>query len=85
MHTRLGTAADHQDLYRCFIYEKEKNGKVFHLAQSGDASCAGVLSATEGARTMRLQKGTQLTIPFYIFPSSSSERLISSGVSTFEL
>ncbi|XP_012267642.2 uncharacterized protein LOC105692780 isoform X2 [Athalia rosae] len=42
-----------EDRYRCFIYAKSGR-KSWNLAQSGDATCSGVLSATEGARTLKM-------------------------------
>ncbi|XP_060533558.1 uncharacterized protein LOC132706308 isoform X2 [Cylas formicarius] len=45
-----------EDQYRCFIYQRgTEHGKtVYYVAQSGDATCSGVQSATEGSRTMKL-------------------------------
>ncbi|KAH1011634.1 hypothetical protein HUJ04_000962 [Dendroctonus ponderosae] len=45
-----------EDQYRCFIYQKGKeDGKiVYSIAQSGDATCSGLQSPTEGSRTMKL-------------------------------
>ncbi|XP_046742888.1 uncharacterized protein LOC124409356 [Diprion similis] len=42
-----------EDRYRCFIYAKSGRNS-WNLAQSGDATCSGVLSATEGARTLNM-------------------------------
>ncbi|XP_063216849.1 uncharacterized protein LOC134527831 [Bacillus rossius redtenbacheri] len=47
-----------EDRYRCFAYEKHASPGskhvVYNVAQSGDATCNGLLSATEGSRTMKL-------------------------------
>ncbi|XP_050316185.1 uncharacterized protein LOC126750580 [Anthonomus grandis grandis] len=44
-----------EDQYRCFIYQKgmENNKIVYSIAQSGDATCSGLQSPTEGSRTMK--------------------------------
>lgn len=51
-------ATSDEDRYRCFVYEhRQSNGRVtYDVAQSGDATCNGLLSATEGSRTMKLTK-----------------------------
>ncbi|XP_066991196.2 uncharacterized protein [Anabrus simplex] len=51
-------ATSNEDRYRCFVYDhRQSNGhSTFNVAQSGDATCNGLLSATEGSRTMRLTK-----------------------------
>ncbi|XP_046669907.1 uncharacterized protein LOC124360369 isoform X2 [Homalodisca vitripennis] len=51
-------ATSDEDRYRCFVWEKRSYGKKvsFDVAQSGDATCNGLLSPTEGSRTMRLTK-----------------------------
>ncbi|XP_066994092.2 uncharacterized protein [Anabrus simplex] len=50
-----------EDRYRCFVFERISSTGVdthtrYNVAQSGDATCNGLLSATEGSRTMRLTK-----------------------------
>uniref|UniRef100_T1JKC5 Uncharacterized protein n=1 Tax=Strigamia maritima TaxID=126957 RepID=T1JKC5_STRMM len=47
-----------EEQYRCFVYEKNKehDHAGFQLAQSGDATCNGLLTPFEGLRTMRLNK-----------------------------
>ncbi|XP_065222448.1 uncharacterized protein LOC135847000 [Planococcus citri] len=45
-----------EDRYRCFVYNQGDNN-VYDVAQSGDATCNGLQSATEGSRTMKLTKG----------------------------
>ncbi|XP_026473462.1 uncharacterized protein LOC113377379 [Ctenocephalides felis] len=49
-----------EDRYRCFVYEKITGigDKVmeYKIAQSGDATCNGLFSATEGSRTMTLKQ-----------------------------
>ncbi|XP_053602220.1 uncharacterized protein LOC128670518 isoform X2 [Plodia interpunctella] len=64
-------ATSNEDRYRCFVYEKTngiasgngaKEGPVtpggveYRVAQSGDATCNGLFSATEGSRTMALKR-----------------------------
>lgn len=56
-----GRSTSDEDKYRCFVYEKSKEGDNaknhgYALAQSGDATCNGLSSPTEGSRTMKLQK-----------------------------
>ncbi|XP_039295672.1 uncharacterized protein LOC111057455 [Nilaparvata lugens] len=46
---------DDEDRYRCFVFE-ERAGGSFNLAQSGDATCNGLLSPTEGSRTLQLKR-----------------------------
>ncbi|XP_076331792.1 uncharacterized protein LOC143236952 [Tachypleus tridentatus] len=43
-----------EDKFRCFVYDKLKNESGYQVAQSGDATCDGLFSATEGSRTMTL-------------------------------
>ncbi|XP_054274024.1 uncharacterized protein LOC128993927 [Macrosteles quadrilineatus] len=52
-------ATTDEDRYRCFVWERRAYSKTkvaFDVAQSGDATCNGLLSPTEGSRTMRLTK-----------------------------
>lgn len=44
-----------EEQYRCFIYQKatEKSKTVYHIAQSGDATCTGLSNVFEGSRTMK--------------------------------
>ncbi|KAJ8940121.1 hypothetical protein NQ318_009835 [Aromia moschata] len=56
-------ATSNEDRFRCFVYEKASpasealDGVDYRVAQSGDATCNGLFSATEGSRTMTLKKG----------------------------
>lgn len=64
-------ATTNEDRFRCFVYEKtapatQQNGAShmqpaddidYRVAQSGDATCNGLFSATEGSRTMTLRRG----------------------------
>lgn len=52
------TASSDEDKYRCFMWEvNTENGNHFYqVAQSGDASCSGILSPTEGSRTIKLSR-----------------------------
>ena len=61
-HSRL--TASNEESYRCFAYERireQSNGHStvvgYKVAQSGDATCTGVTSSNEGARTMTFRKG----------------------------
>ncbi|XP_050310144.1 uncharacterized protein LOC126746083 [Anthonomus grandis grandis] len=51
-----------EDRFRCFVYEKTSassenpDGVDYRVAQSGDATCNGLFSATEGSRTMTLRR-----------------------------
>ncbi|XP_076352779.1 uncharacterized protein LOC143248246 [Tachypleus tridentatus] len=45
-----------EDKFRCLVYDKLKNESGYQIAQSGDATCDGLFSATEGSRTMTLIK-----------------------------
>ena len=50
-------ATSDEDRYRCFVYEQHhqhNHHQIYQVAQSGDATCNGLPSATEGSRTMRL-------------------------------
>ncbi|CAB3228035.1 unnamed protein product [Arctia plantaginis] len=61
-------ATSNEDRYRCFVYEKTNatgtvkevpvpaGGIEYRVAQSGDATCNGLFSATEGSRTMALKR-----------------------------
>lgn len=56
-------ATSNEDRFRCFVYEKtsltseDSEGVDYRVAQSGDATCNGLFSATEGSRTMTLKRG----------------------------
>ncbi|CAB3371987.1 Hypothetical predicted protein [Cloeon dipterum] len=56
-------ATTDEDRYRCFVYERNahEHPVTFRVAQSGDATCNGLLSATEGSRTMKLTKEVHST------------------------
>lgn len=45
-----------EDKFRCFVYDKRRNESGYQIAQSGDATCDGLFSATEGSRTMTLTR-----------------------------
>ncbi|CAH2075000.1 unnamed protein product, partial [Iphiclides podalirius] len=66
-------ATSNEDRYRCFVYEKTNGigssitlkdspslaaGVEYRVAQSGDATCNGLFSATEGSRTMALKRAS---------------------------
>uniref|UniRef100_A0A1Y1M8S9 Uncharacterized protein n=1 Tax=Photinus pyralis TaxID=7054 RepID=A0A1Y1M8S9_PHOPY len=60
-------ATSNEDRFRCFVYEKASvasealDGIEFRVAQSGDATCNGLFSATEGSRTMTLKRASSLS------------------------
>ncbi|CAN8005145.1 unnamed protein product, partial [Ixodes hexagonus] len=47
------------DSYRCFVFEHVGHQNVYKLSQSPDATCDGLVSASEGSRTMTLTKSRQ--------------------------
>lgn len=47
-------ATSDEDRYRCFVWNHQDG--VYYVAQSGDATCNGLPSATEGSRMMQLTK-----------------------------
>ncbi|XP_049823135.1 uncharacterized protein LOC109604502 [Aethina tumida] len=55
-------ATSNEDRFRCFVYEKTspsseaQDGVDYRVAQSGDATCNGLFSASEGSRTMTLKR-----------------------------
>ncbi|XP_073965111.1 uncharacterized protein [Choristoneura fumiferana] len=53
---RRNAVASDEDTYRCFIYKGQHSDKsmTYYIAQSGDATCNGLSSPTDGSRTMRL-------------------------------
>ncbi|KAL4711191.1 hypothetical protein ACJJTC_019032 [Scirpophaga incertulas] len=53
---RRNSIASDEDTFRCFIYKGQHSdrGMTYNIAQSGDASCNGVSSPTDGSRIMRL-------------------------------
>lgn len=61
------TSSD-EDKYRCFVVGKSIGGS-FEMAQSGDATCNGMSSPTDGSRTMKFTRGKlQMYIKtFFIF------------------
>ncbi|XP_023309761.1 uncharacterized protein LOC108907292 [Anoplophora glabripennis] len=68
-------ATSNEDRFRCFVYEKASptsealDGVDYRVAQSGDATCNGLFSATEGSRTMTLKKASSLNkcrFPFWV-------------------
>ncbi|GBP86643.1 hypothetical protein EVAR_81943_1 [Eumeta japonica] len=53
---RRNSIVSDEDTYRCFIYKGQHmdKGMTYYIAQSGDATCNGLSSPTDGSRTMRL-------------------------------
>lgn len=49
------TSSD-EEKYRCFVVGKSMGG-TFDMAQSGDATCNGMSSPTDGSRTMKFIRG----------------------------
>ncbi|XP_014203491.1 uncharacterized protein LOC106635848 [Copidosoma floridanum] len=75
--------------YRCFAYAK--SGNTWNLAQSGDASCSGLLSPTEGSKTLNMtqkSESSKCTYPSWLVKPYSwvaldlkaSTRLLASSV-----
>ncbi|KAI4501038.1 hypothetical protein M0802_003841 [Mischocyttarus mexicanus] len=44
-----------EESYRCFIYTRGSNN-TWNMAQSGDATCTGLLSITEAAKTFKMKQ-----------------------------
>ncbi|CAH1115807.1 unnamed protein product [Psylliodes chrysocephalus] len=81
-----------EDRYRCFVYEKASSasealdGVDYRVAQSGDATCNGLFSATEGSRTMTLKKALPLNkcrFPYWIANSNHWHSLDYSSTYSF--
>lgn len=53
------SAKTDEDKFRCFVFDKISNG--FEIAQSGDATCDGLLSPKDGSRTMKLHKAADVS------------------------
>ncbi|CAH2056145.1 unnamed protein product, partial [Iphiclides podalirius] len=53
---RRNSIASDEDTYRCFIYKGQHSDKsmTYNIAQSGDATCNGLSSPTDGSRIMKL-------------------------------
>ncbi|XP_050685747.1 uncharacterized protein LOC126980182 isoform X2 [Leptidea sinapis] len=53
---RRNSIASDEDTYRCFIYKAQHGDKSmsYIIAQSGDATCNGLSSPSDGSRTMKL-------------------------------
>lgn len=53
------SALGNEETYRCFMYEMKPHHQgrvVYELAQSGDPTCNGLTSVSEGSRTIKLTK-----------------------------
>ncbi|XP_046145131.1 uncharacterized protein LOC114871505 isoform X3 [Osmia bicornis bicornis] len=62
-----------EDSYRCFIYEQTSNNS-WNLAQSADASCTGLISVKEAAKTFKMkQKNSpnRCTYPSWVVANKS--------------
>lgn len=48
-----------EDQYRCFVYQRsgDSNKTIYHIAQSGDATCTGLQNVYEGSKTMIFTTG----------------------------
>lgn len=63
------SAKTDEDKFRCFVFDRVKHEKERYLiAQSGDATCDGLLSPSEGSRTMKITKAVGTTARCH-FPS----------------
>lgn len=54
-----------EERYRCFVVGKSIGG-TFDMAQSGDATCNGMSSPTDGSRTMKFVRGELINIRVYL-------------------
>jgi hypothetical protein len=62
------SAKTDEDRFRCFVFDKIKDApEGYEIAQSGDATCDGLLSPKDGSRTMKIYK-TIGVIPRCQFP-----------------
>ena len=62
------SAKTDEDRFRCFVFDKTKEApEGYEIAQSGDATCDGLLSPKDGSRTMKIYK-TIGVIPRCQFP-----------------
>lgn len=52
LHHKMATVDE--DRYRCFVYHKQDH--TYQVAQSGEATCSGLLTPYEGSRNMKLTK-----------------------------
>jgi len=64
-----------EDRYRCFVWSSSSDNRIYDVAQSGDATCNGLPSATEGSRTMRLTQGKYQFQPFFNFRKIHIEKM----------
>lgn len=60
------------DSYRCFVYEHVGHQNTFRVSQSPDATCDGLVSASEGSRIMTLTKSRQPSAGCHFPPWSAS-------------
>ncbi|KAH8035220.1 hypothetical protein HPB51_004461 [Rhipicephalus microplus] len=60
------------DSYRCFVYEHVGHQNSFRVSQSPDATCDGLVSASEGSRIMTLTKSRQPSAGCHFPPWSAS-------------
>lgn len=57
----LSPTLSDEDKYRCFVVGKS-NGGSFEMAQSGDATCNGMSSPTDGSRVMKFTRGKPVIV-----------------------
>ncbi|BES94592.1 Hypothetical protein NTJ_07401 [Nesidiocoris tenuis] len=55
LHHKIATTDEER--YRCFVYHKPEN-HFYEVAQSGEATCSGMVSPVEGSRTFKLTRVT---------------------------
>ncbi|XP_028966851.1 uncharacterized protein LOC100899747 [Galendromus occidentalis] len=76
-HIRNHNDASH---YRCYIYQHDPEAKTTYIAESADATCYGVYSATEGSRVMKLHTvdspPPQCSFPLYMLEKEKEKRPI---------
>lgn len=68
------SAKTDEDKFRCFVFERLKDETSYQIAQSGDATCDGIFSPTEGSRTLKLSKTDPISSSCYFPTWLSSQR-----------
>ncbi len=55
------SAKTDEDKFRCFVFDKIKDEpEGYEIAQSGDATCDGLLTPKDGSRTMKIHKTSRI-------------------------
>lgn len=72
-------AMSDEEKYRCFIYERKSHltGVTYYeIAQSGDATCNGIQSSSDGSKTMHLTRSKM----FYFIQLCSNDKYLSVNI-----